>query len=108
VIDDAALGALVARLVAHEDPDSVYVFGSQADGRAHARSDLDLLVVKETALPRYRRGRNAHALLARDGRAIDVLVYTPGELAEAAAQPHSFEWGIMRTARLVYQRGERA
>lgn len=47
---------------------AVYVFGSNATGRAHAQSDIDLAILFERRLPRwesYKRREKHFALLAR-------------------------------------------
>ncbi len=60
---------------------AVYVHGSFASGRIGPTSDLDLLVVRETALPRNARADDL--LLAATGdMPLDVLVVTPREFAE--------------------------
>ena len=46
-----ALDEAVRRIVEVADPDVVILFGSHAEGRARADSDVDLLVVAETDEP---------------------------------------------------------
>jgi predicted nucleotidyltransferase len=48
VSEDAALTAVVGRLVDRLDPEAIYLFGSRASGRARPDSDFDLLVVTRT------------------------------------------------------------
>ncbi len=58
------------------------VFGSVARGEPSPRSDVDLIVIKETDkrfLDRY-DGVFAELSQALDGPALDLLVYTPAEL----------------------------
>jgi uncharacterized protein len=49
------LNDIVRRIVASGDPISIVLFGSHARGEAHAGSDLDLLIIEESNLPRYQR-----------------------------------------------------
>ena len=54
-------------------------FGSYARGVADAWSDLDLVVVMETDLPRPERGRLLGDLYDALPVSLDVLVFTPAE-----------------------------
>lgn len=54
-------------------------FGSYARGVADAWSDLDLVVVMETDLPRLERGRLLAGLYNAVPVSLDVLVFTPAE-----------------------------
>lgn len=55
-----------------------WLFGSAAAGTATAWSDLDVLVVRETAEPFVERPRALSDLLDL-GLPVDLLVYTPAE-----------------------------
>lgn len=54
-------------------------FGSYARGVADAWSDLDLVIVMETDLPRLERGRLLDDLYDTLPVSLDILVYTPAE-----------------------------
>lgn len=57
------------------------LFGSRARGRATERSDIDLIIVTETTdrfFKRYDRFMDIYAALREE--AVDLLIYTPGEL----------------------------
>jgi predicted nucleotidyltransferase len=54
-------------------------FGSYARGTADAYSDLDLVVVMRTDLPRLERHRALAPLLEAIPVPVDLLVYTPEE-----------------------------
>ena len=55
VIDDKVLNEIVRRLVEAVDPDRIILFGSRARGDARPDSDIDLLIIKDTDQPGYRR-----------------------------------------------------
>ena len=59
-------------------------FGSYARGVADAWSDLDLVVVMETDLPRLDRGRLLGELYDSLPVSLDVLVFTPAEFERGA------------------------
>ena len=48
---------IVERVVTLCDPESVHLCGSYATGAAHAGSDLDLLIILPSTLPRWHRGK---------------------------------------------------
>jgi predicted nucleotidyltransferase len=95
---------IVARILARTQPDEIYVFGSHAKGTAAAASDIDLLVVGPSRLPRAHRGKEIVAALAAFPRRFDILWYTPQELHEECRDQYSFVATIMLTARRLYPR----
>ena len=62
-----------------------YVFGSVATGRADEHSDIDVILVRDTALPFFDRVREVMDLRLALGAA-DLLIYTPAELAKMLAE----------------------
>lgn len=98
------IGRLVAAIVRRTDPEEVIVFGSYAKGTATDRSDLDLLVVRETMLPLARRTEDVLPLLQSRLIPVDVHVYTPEEVREFGREEYSFLNTVLRTGRTVYRR----
>ncbi len=83
MLDDATLARLTVELASGEYPElaSLYLFGSQAEGRGHRESDVDLAVLLDPALPggsdarfelRLRLIGRLEPLLA--GRPLDLVV----------------------------------
>jgi uncharacterized protein len=100
----AEIDKLVERIVERAEPERVIVFGSYAKGRATARSDLDLCVVKETHLPMELRATDLLPLLAHSLVHVDVHVYTPEEMEAYGREEYSFVHTILRSGITVYQR----
>jgi predicted nucleotidyltransferase len=71
---------LVDQIVAEFRPRRVILFGSHAAGTAHAESDVDLLVVKETTQSLFRESAAIYRAIERDVP-MDVLVRTPEQVA---------------------------
>jgi predicted nucleotidyltransferase len=79
------------------------VFGSLARGEPSRRSDLDLIVIQKTAkrfLDRYDR-LLPEIVQAVPGRDVDLLIYTPEELASLADRP--FVATALREGVLIYE-----
>jgi predicted nucleotidyltransferase len=85
------------------DATAIYLFGSRARGASHPGSDIDLLIVGPSGLPRWHRGRAVAAALATFPERFDLLFYTEDELAEECADRHSFMASVMSSARPLYR-----
>jgi predicted nucleotidyltransferase len=104
MIGEDCLKSVTARIVANYEPEHVLLFGSQASNVATVTSDVDLLIIKNTTVPRWRRGKNIEALFANSPIKLDLLFYTMDEVDAERAQPDSFINAILRSARLIYSR----
>lgn len=78
----AAVAQIRQRLIERCDPQRIILFGSYAYGQPDADSDLDLLVVMETALPPGERQRSVRQAIGRVNLPVDVFVLTPEEFEE--------------------------
>jgi uncharacterized protein len=97
---------IVERIVALADPDRIYLFGSHSLGRAHQQSDIDLLIVASSRLPRQHRGKTVVAAMRAFPSDFDLLFYTAEELDEELQDPHSFAARVLIKARLLYRKQE--
>lgn len=102
-VTEALLAEAVQRIRQAGEPQKIVLFGSHARGTARPDSDLDLLVIEESTLPRYRRaGRYLRALVGLFP-AKDVVVWTPAEVAEWATVPQAFITTALREGRVLYE-----
>ena len=83
-------------------PQRVILFGSVARGEDDADSDLDVLVIKDTAEPFVRR-LEAMAELCPLGVHSDLLVYTPHELRQMVDDGNPFILRALQEGRTVYE-----
>jgi uncharacterized protein len=102
VLSDADIRWMVQEIVEACRPSQIYVFGSYATGTAHARSDLDLLIIQHSHLPRHRRGAGLRGRLARIAVDVDLVFMTPDELRYELMRASSMMSAILPSARLLY------
>ena len=95
---------IVRRIVALADPDKIIVFGSRARGDHRADSDIDILVIKESCEPRYRRSGPLYGALASLPCELDISVYTPDEVAEWSGVRQAFVTTATREGIVLYER----
>jgi len=103
-VTDQLLGEIVRRILSVGAPRKIVLFGSRADGRARPDSDLDLLIVEESDLPRYKRSARYRRALCGLFPAKDIVVWTPAEIEEWRAVPHAFITTIVATGKVLYER----
>jgi len=98
------LDVTVARILDAIHPDRIILFGSRATGSSRPSSDFDILVIKDSQEPRFRRSAPLYRLLADVPAEFDILVYTPAEVEEWAEVPQAFVTHAIRTGRVLYER----
>lgn len=99
IIDD-----VVQKIVKNIHPEKVILFGSCARGNQVAESDLDILVIKESALRRDKRAKEIYRLLADRMFPLDIIVYTPEEVERYAKLSGSFVKDVVEHGEVVYDR----
>ena len=99
VLEDA-LERFVSVCKNRPDVHAVYAFGSFALAQTGPRSDLDLLVVRDTTVRGIERGTDL-AVEADVGVALDLIVVTPAEYRDRLPAT-SFGQTILASARAVY------
>jgi len=103
-VTDQLLQEIVRCILSVGTPHTIVLFGSQARGDARPDSDLDLLIIEDSDLPRYKRSVPYLRALVGLFPAKDVVVWTPGEVQEWAAVPHAFITTVMREGKILYAR----
>ena len=101
---DKILFEIVARIRKSLNPERVILFGSRARGRAQAESDFDLLVIKESELPRHRRSAPLYTALADLPVEVEVMVYTPEEVRDWSQVPQAFITTALREGKVLYEK----
>jgi len=102
-VTDELLEEVVRRIRSVGAPRAVVLFGSRARGDARPDSDLDLLIVEESGLPRFKRSGRYRRALRGVFPAKDVVVWTSEEIAEWRDVPNAFITSILTEGRVLYE-----
>jgi predicted nucleotidyltransferase len=104
IIDEDLLQIIVTKIVETVDPQRIILFGSWARGEREPHSDLDLLIIQESTLPRPQRYARVRRLFWGMGLPMDILVYTPEEFTRYQSVPGSFTHTVTQKGRVLYVR----
>lgn len=101
---DTLLRGVVKRIRRAVQPEKIILFGSRARGDARPDSDFDLLIIKQSRQPRYRRAGPIYAALADIPAEVEVIVYTPHEIRQWRNVPQAFVTTAMNEGKVLYER----
>lgn len=93
---------IVKRVVEKVNPLKVILFGSLAYGNPTQDSDIDLLVIKESSVPRHRRSKEIRSILRGMKVAVDIIVYTPEEVKKWEGIDTAFITGVVKKGKVLY------
>ena len=103
-VDDNLLKEIVGRIVNTVHPERIVLFGSYAYGKPKEGSDLDILVIMNSELPRYKRSMSIYSCLAGFLIPKDILVYTPEEIEEWSEVPQAFITTAIKNGKVIYEK----
>ena len=102
--DEELLQTIATRIVEAIHPQKIILFGSWAREERGSHSDIDLLIIQESTLPRPQRYAQVRRLFWGMGLPMDILVYTPEEFARYQSVPGSFTHTGAHEGRVLYAR----
>ena len=85
----------------------VILFGSHARGEATENSDVDLMIISESNLPRFKRSRELYKLFNPYPFGMDLIVYTPEEINRGKRSPLSFVTNVLQEGKILYDKRHR-
>jgi uncharacterized protein len=97
------LDKTVEEIITKYDPEKILVFGSMVTGHIHQWSDIDLVVIKKSKLPFFKRVMILIDLLSYTVD-IDLLVYTPEEVREAIRTNAFIREEIFERGKVLYDK----
>ncbi len=104
VVSPEIIAAIVRAIAADFSPEKIILFGSYASGHPSPDSDLDLLVIMRTELPKHKRAVPIYLLFRPMPCAMDVIVYTPEEVAYWNGTVNHIVTEAFATGKIVYER----
>ena len=103
MIDADKINEVVTRIATKFNPDKIILFGSYANGTPNEDSDLDLLIIKDTDLPKHKRSFDIQKSLIGSMIPMDILVYTSKEFDSEKSNKCSFLNSAMKTSIVLYE-----
>jgi predicted nucleotidyltransferase len=103
-VDDDLLNEVVQRILTVTHPDKIILFGSYARGDANEDSDLDILIIQHSDLPRYKRSISIRLALLGVFPSKDIVVYTPDEVEEWKTASTSFIATVLKEGKVLYEK----
>lgn len=104
MIDERKINDIVKRIATNFSPEKIILFGSYARGNASNDSDLDLLIIKDTTLPRHKRSFEIQKSLIGSFVPLDILVYTIMEYEQEKDEKHSFLHSAIKSSKVLYEK----
>ena len=104
LIPQETIDVIIRSIAERFSPHKIIMFGSYATGRPTPDSDLDLFLVMDTDLPRYKRATPIRLLFQPTPCAMDILVYTPEEVARWNGTTNHIIAEVLRSGKTVYER----
>lgn len=104
MIDEHDIKQVAKRVGTATNAERVILFGSYVRGEANENSDVDLMIIAESNLPRFKRSRELYKLFRPYPFGMDLLVYTPQEVERGKRSPISFVSTVLREGKTLYVR----
>jgi len=102
MISQEKINEVINRIVKNINPEKIILFGSYASGNPSEDSDLDILIIKEMRMPRYKRSRQVKKHLRGMKIPIDVIVYTKKEIKKWENTETAFINQAIKQGKILY------
>ena len=107
MVDKREIERVAKRIGIAANAERVILFGSYARGEASENSDVDLMIIARSELPRFKRTRELYKFFQPHPFGMDLLVYTPEEVEKGKRSPLSFVSTVLQEGKTLYVRRDR-
>ena len=104
MIETIQINDIVDRIAINYNPDKIILFGSYALGNFSDNSDLDFIIVKETSIPKHKRGIEVRRLFYGLPIPMDFKIYTSSEFSKELSNQYSFLNSAIIGSKILYER----
>jgi predicted nucleotidyltransferase len=104
MVSEATIQQIAAVIAERVSPRRIILFGSHARGDSGLHSDLDLFVELDPPLPAHGRGSRIKQLFDPYPCPMDIVVYSPEEVAYWQQAPASLVAAVLREGKVLYER----
>lgn len=104
MIENSKIIEIVNKIALNFNPEKIFLFGSYASDNPTRDSDLDLLIIQSSKLPRHKRVFEIRKSLIGSMIPLDIIVYTPEEFENEKEIKFSFINNAIKTSKLLYER----
>jgi uncharacterized protein len=104
MIQNSQIKEIVDKIAFNYNPDKIILFGSYAIGNSDENSDLDFILVKNTTIPKVKRGIEVRKLFYGLPIPLDFKIYTNSEYQSEIANEYSFLNSALIGSKLMYER----
>jgi len=101
-ITEGQIKKIAEKIIQEYDPKKIILFGSYVSGKPAEDSDIDLLIIKDTADSPMERRKKISRILWRSGVPKDVFVYTEKEFAEYKDIVGTIMYAADKYGRVIY------
>lgn len=101
-ITERVIQEIKEKIVSHFQVEKIILFGSYIDGSFEKGSDLDILIIKESDVPKHKRSIPIRSLFRGYRIPMDIIVYTKEELETYKEIKGSFVQKVLSKGRIIY------
>jgi len=95
---------IISKIVINYNPDKIILFGSYARVEFNEDSDLDLIIIKNSNLPKHKRGLEVRRLFYGLPIPMDIKIYTWNEFVHEIKNQYSFLSTALIDSKVIYER----
>ena len=103
MIPQDKIDIVVNTIVEKYSPEKIILFGSYANGTPTEDSDVDLLIIKDTDLPRPKRLREVRKFLRGMKIPLDLIVYNSSEIKKWKDVKQAFITRVLNNGKVLYE-----